>query len=348
MDTRKIQTVGGGTYTVSLPKGWAETQDLEAGDTVTLHTHIDGLLVIQAAGGDDTAPERLVVSVDHDEPDPLDRMLRAAYAAGAKEATFEATEAFTADQRRTLEAAARDLTGVSVAERSEAEITVRTLLDSEEVSVRQSIRQLEFVALEMHRDAVDALRGEGDPEGLADRDDQADRLHALIGRSFARGLARLDEVDALGVTRPELFELWATTRELERVADHAEALADLAAETRRAVDDDRAEDVAALADTARGAVAEAVSAVIGDDGVEAARAALAARDQVCEEVATVESTFPADSRLRPALRRISRTAEHGGNIAEFGLQRAVRQGELTGPTQQSGTRDEGADLTAGE
>jgi phosphate uptake regulator len=57
MDTRKIQTVGGGTYTVSLPKEWAESVDVAAGSVVGLHIHIDDVLVIQPqeCGADATA-----------------------------------------------------------------------------------------------------------------------------------------------------------------------------------------------------------------------------------------------------------------------------------------------------
>ncbi|WP_280535440.1 AbrB/MazE/SpoVT family DNA-binding domain-containing protein [Halopenitus sp. POP-27] len=48
VETRKVQTVGNGTYTVSLPKEWAEAEGVAAGDTVTLHRHTDGILAVQA------------------------------------------------------------------------------------------------------------------------------------------------------------------------------------------------------------------------------------------------------------------------------------------------------------
>lgn len=208
METRKIQTVGGGTYTVSLPKEWAEAQDIDTGDTVNLHTHIDGILALQAREYEDGASGRVAIRVAHDEATSLERTLRAAYAVGAKEVQLDSSDDFTTDQRRVVDQVARNLTGVSVTEESESKITVRTLLNTDEVSVRQSVRQLKFVALSMHRDATAAVTGNANPGNLADRDDQADRLYAMIDRSFARGLARLDEVDALGLTRSELFELW--------------------------------------------------------------------------------------------------------------------------------------------
>lgn len=344
METRKIQTVGGGTYTVSLPKGWAEAQDIDTGDTVNLHTHIDGILALQAREGEDGEPGRVAVRVAHDEATSLERTLRAAYAVGAKEVHLDAVDGFTTDQRCVVDQVARNLTGVSVTEESESKITVRTLLDTEEVSVRQSVRQLKFVALSMHRDATAAVSGDVNPGNLADRDDQADRLYAMIDRSFARGLARLDEVDALGLTRSELFELWGTTRELERVADHAEGIATVATEIDDPVDEPITEEIRDIGQRTREIVADAVSVIIGDADVETAQQALTARDQVREEITSFECQLAGSAnesaQLKPILDRLRRTAEHGGNIAEFGLRHAIRHGELTDPPQEAANTDD--------
>lgn len=339
METRKIQTVGGGTYTVSLPKEWAEAQDIDTGDTVNLHTHIDGILALQTREGEDDAPRRVAVRVAHDEATSLERILRAAYTVGAKEVNLNATEVFTTEQRRVVDHVARNLPGVSVVEESDTKITVRTLLATDEVSVRQSVRQLKFVALSMHRDATAALTEDASPGSLADRDDQADRLYAMIDRCLARGLARLDEVDALGVTRPELFELWATTRELERIADHAESIGIVATRINDALDGSIQDEIRQIARMARELVTDAVSVIVGDTDVETARQALTARDQVREEITTVEcrlgESSNGGSHLRPILNRLRQTAEHGGNIAELGLRHALRHGELAEPTQET-------------
>lgn len=339
MDTRKIQTVGGGTYTVSLPKEWAESQEITAGDTVALHTHVDGLLVLQVherANGPDDA---VTVRIDTDDSAFLERVLRAAYALGATDVTLVASGSFTNEQRRVVERITRNLTGASVAESSETAITIRTLLDTAEVSVRQSVRQLKFVALSMHRDATAAL-GEPNPGGLSDRDDQADRLYALIDRSFARGLSRLEAVDALGLTSTELFELWATTRELERVADHAEGIVSVATKIEPPVEDPIIDDISAIAGIVRDLVADAVSVIVGDANGKTARTVLTTRDEVREAIMALDRRLIESAEsctLRPALDRLRRTAEHGGNIAELGLRKAIRRGDLT-PLSDEGSR----------
>lgn len=343
MDTRKIQLVGGGTYTVSLPKEWAESQDIAAGDAVNLHTHIDGLLVVQAQEREDDVPRQITVPVAHNDAHRLERTLRAAYGAGTKEVILDRTDPFTTEQRRVVDRVARNLPSVSVVEESDTKIIVRTLLDTTEVSVRQSVRQFKFVALSMHRDATAALTQDANPVDLADRDDQADRLYAMIDRSFARGLARLDEVEALGVTSPELFELWATTRELERVADHAEGIGTLVSRIDDTAGGDLLDEVHTIASAARAVIADAVSVIIGVAEVQTAQRALRARDHICEDITALEHRLIESSNgslhLRPILHRLRRTAEHGGNIAELAIQQAIRQDDLIERDQETGNED---------
>lgn len=329
MEQRTVQQVGGGTYTVSLPKEWAEAEGIAAGTTVNLHTHLDGLLVVQVRERDDAPARRVAVGIDDADPAWVERVLRAAYAAGAERVTLDAATAFTDAQRRAIRRVGRDLTGVTVSESASSRATVRTLLDAEEVSIRQSVRQLRFVALSRHRDATAALTGDAAPPEPGG-DDRADRLYALVDRHFARGLARLEEVDALGLTRPELFELRATARELERVADHAERLGGLGADP----PDDAAGDVRTAARTARGIVDDAVGSVVGDAGTEAARRALAARDRLRTDLAALDRRLLADGdgdyRLARALDCIRETADCGGAVAELALRAAVRRGDLPG------------------
>jgi phosphate uptake regulator len=330
METRKIQTVGNGTYTVSLPKEWAEREGVDAGDVVDVHTHLDGLLVVQPR---DTPPddERAVTVPVDGTPDAVERAVRAAYAAGCEAVTLDTAGELAGRQRATLGRVVRNLTGVTVGDDGR---TVRVLLDAEEVSVRQSVRQLRFVALSMHDEATAALF-DGDPTGV-DRDDQADRLYAMVDRHLARALERLDEVDALGVTRSELFELWATARELERVADGAERIGRVA-ETLDGVDERTADPLRALAGDARSAVDDAVDALVGDAGIDAARRALDARDAVREDAAALDrrlfESTTADYRLVRVLDVCRRTAEHGGTIAELALRAAVRRGDAPTPTE---------------
>ncbi|MFC7325053.1 AbrB/MazE/SpoVT family DNA-binding domain-containing protein [Halorubrum rutilum] len=333
METRKVQTVGNGTYTVSLPKAWAESHGLSAGDVVTLHDHVDGVLAVQARERThDEAP--VSARIESSDPAVIERALRAAYAAGAREVAIERDGPLTPEARRVVERVARERIGVSVAAESEAATTVRIMLDSEEVSVSQSLRQLAFTVRSVHRDAVAALASPPDSPPIGSRDEQVDRLSAMVERSVSCGMADLGEVDSLGKNRSELFETWTAMRELGRVRDAAGAIGDAAASLDDPPTDARLETCRDVGDAVREIVSDGVDVVLGDADVDAARDAIGDLRRVRERLDAFDRTLDDAEGDTAALRRVSRglrrTAECGDRIAEVGLRRAVRCGEPIG------------------
>jgi phosphate uptake regulator len=322
MDQRKIQQVGNGTYTVSLPKEWARGVDIEAGSVVTLRAHLDDLLVVQAAESDDDGA--LDVEVGDEAAARLEQLLRAAYAAGIERVRFTAPEGFDDAQKRALKRGARNLCGLTVDTESGTELSMETLLDSRGVSVQQSVRQLTYVALGAHESAVAAVTSD-DLEDPIPQDDHADRMYALVDRHFQRALVRLEEVDALGLTRPQLFGCWRTARELERVADHAERIAAIGAEL-DAPAPATADRLTALAGRTHDVVETAVDTVLDDPDRATAQRALTERDAIRSDVRAFEADLlDGDDavHLVRVLDSLERTAEHGGNVAEVGLGMAL-------------------------
>ncbi|SDX90191.1 AbrB/MazE/SpoVT family DNA-binding domain-containing protein [Halopenitus persicus] len=398
METRKVQTVGNGTYTVSLPKEWAEAEGVAAGDTVTLHRHTDGILAIQArnASENDGRDETVDRDADGDgsgttdrsgpavrtaalDPRSLAGTLRAAYAAGVRTVELDHEEPLDVECRRAIESVLRRRIGTSTTETAMTETAttetattetsttetsttetsttetpvtetsttetsttetsttetdgsgtaVRMLLDPGEVSVSQSVRQLAFVVDATQRAAIEALATAGDRSTVAERSDHAARLSAMIDRTVTLGLADLEAADAIGASRPALFESWTAMRELERVR---EAAADVAAAADRMDEpptESRVAETRELAADVRSIVADGVGVVVGDDDAEAARQALAAEARTREAIdafdrrlATAEGSTP---ELRAVLSRLRRTAERGGAIAELGLRRTMRR-----------------------
>jgi phosphate uptake regulator len=90
------------------------------------------------------------------------------------------------DRMEAIRAEVRGLTGFEVLGTSEQSVTLRTLVAAEHVSIGKSAIRLEIIALAMHQDAINAVL-QGD-ETLAtkviDRDSEADKSFALVGRCF--------------------------------------------------------------------------------------------------------------------------------------------------------------------
>lgn len=333
METRKLQKIGGSTYSVSLPKEWATEHRLEAGMPIHLYPHTDGSLVVRSTARDGGPLSTTTLSTT--DADSVSRALRAAYAVGYDTVTLVAPEGeeLTAEERRAVRRLVQTMVGMSVVEETTERITVENLLDASEVSIRQSVIQLQFTALSMHRAAVERLRRHArddavDIDPLDERDDEVDRLFEMLTRHFNRSLTNLGEIDDLDVRRPELFDYYLVARQLERVADHAVRIGSLADRADPTVDDELLASVVALAETAREVVETATMAVV-EASPERAHEALDHRGRAVDDVhaldrALFERAPPGAYALSRVLASLTRTADCGGNVARVALRTSVR------------------------
>jgi phosphate uptake regulator len=327
METRKVQLAGGSTYTVSLPKQWAEEHGVEAGSRLVVAPHDDGSLTVRV---NDIRDGQTAVCARLDGNDPA-RAVGALYVAGFDEITL--TGSFDPSTRQTVRESVRRFAGLTVVEEDDDRLVLRCPLDPGDVSVRQTTIQLQFVALSMYREAAGALtRTDTDrAAAVGERDDEADRLFALVRRQFQRALTDLGEVQAMGASRSELFDYYAVARNLERVADHAEKLAGIADEASPPAD--RREAVEDAARRAGRVVEDATSVTLGDGDPVTAGRALDDRDDLLAELEALDRALYEDGgddvyRLGVAVDSIARVAEYGGNIADVGIQAAAREGSL--------------------
>ena len=310
---RTVQLAGGSTFTVSIPKGWAQERDIGPGTGLFIYPFEDRLVVAPSdrAGDERTA----VLETDRLETDVLRRRIRAAYAAGADEIAVRSGTGVDTDARRAARTAVTELVGVEVAEETETELVVRSLLDSTEVSLARTIEQLRGLVVPMHREAVEAVVTDdaGFAQRVADRDDDVDRLFALVCRQFYRVLQDVREVDRLEADRLEAFTRFRVARYLERVADHAERIAAVAEHQSTAPNPAVGDRLESLGADARGVLTTAL-----DGG---ARAALERRATVRADLDEFDRRLYDEGgddayRYGRALEGIRRTAENGGNVAE--------------------------------
>jgi len=332
MERRKAQLTGGTTFTVSLPKEWATEVGLETGDTLRLYTQ-DQTLIVEPDWVDDGHWET-AVSVADSSGTEVRRTIEALYTTGFEEIAL-ADPAGLGANRREISTTARGFVGLETVEASDTRVSLRSLLDSETVSVEQSTVQLQQTALSMHADAVTAfLDGDGAAaEQIGERDDQVDRLYAMISRHFQRSLVSPRETEALDLDQADLYAYQTTARQLERVADHAEKIATRAAQFDRPVPDTFADEIDRTAAAALGVVERATSSVLGDAAVETAHEALDDRDRITDDLEAIERDLhergvPDSHLIALVLESLRRTAEYGGNVAETALQTAGRDDRL--------------------
>ncbi len=333
METRKVQLSGGTTYTISLPKAWAEEHGIESGTVLALHPNGDGSLLVEARADRDTADWEATIDVSTDEDAAIRQRIRAAHAVGTDAVTLVDTTGHPPDRRQLVERTISGLSGFEIIESSDTRIRLRNLIDAENVDVRKSTLRLRLVMLAMHRDAISAVV-QDDPDlaqQVIRRDNEADKLLAMITRHFRRSLSDLHEVEKLGWARDELFEYYYVARQFERIADHAEKIAGFAMDPDAPVPDEFSEEIDDLGSAARDVVDEAADVILTDAGIETANQALARRDALMERLEALDrDLYDHDSSaeayvLGLLLDSLRRTAEYGANVAEVGVERVTRE-----------------------
>jgi phosphate uptake regulator len=314
---RKVQMTGGSTYTVSIPKPWAKARGIGSGSPLHLYPFEDRLVVAQPDDADGASVRRATIDVDAVDEETLAGRIEAAYAAGSDEIVVESDAGFSTSQRRTAGRAITDLVGMEIATETERRLLATSLLDTTEISLDGTIEQLRGIALSMQETAVEAAFGDGsgpEPRHIVSRDDDVDRLFALVSRQFYRVLAEVREIDRLRTDRSTAFTQFRIARQLERIADHAEGIADVADRLADAPPDELGSAFETAAADARRVVRTAL-----DDAPDEA---LSRRDELAERLEALDRRLYESHRedvylYGRILESVRRTAEYGANIAEI-------------------------------
>ncbi|MFW5956264.1 MAG: PhoU domain-containing protein [Halorhabdus sp.] len=335
METRKVQLSGGTTYTVSLPKSWAQEHGIDAGSTLSLYPNSDGSLLVEPEIDRSTETWSTTVDISTDADSTIRRRIQALHVVGFDSVTLVDKTGHSTERRALIEDTVADLSGFELLEAGETRIQLTNLIDAENVDVRKSALRLRLVMLGMHRDAVNAVLN--DDETLAqrviDRDSEADKLFAMITRHFRRALTNLYEVEKLAYNRDELFEYYYVSRQFERIADHAEKIAQFTLDPEISIPSPFDEHIDRLSSSSRQVVDTAADVILADAGIEGAYTALTKRDELTAGLTELDRELythddPAEAYVVGLLLdSIRRTAEYGGNIASIGIQQVARDCE---------------------
>lgn len=332
METRKVQLSGGTTYTISLPKSWAQEHGIDAGSSLSLYPNGDGSLLVEAEADRLTETRSTTVDVSTDSDSAIRQWIHALHAVGFDIVALVDRTGHSAERRELVEDTVANLSGFELLEVGDTKIRLTNLIDAENVDIRKSTLRLRLVMLGMHRDAVSAVLT--DDESLAqrviDRDNEADKLFAMVTRHFRRALTNLHEVEKLEYTRDELFEYYYVSRQFERIADHAEKIARFTLDPEVTIPPNFEDRINSLASSSRQVIDTATDVILADTGIEGAHTAFTERDDLTDALRELDRELythddPAEAYVVGLLLdSIRRTTEYGGNIASIAVQQVAR------------------------
>ena len=329
METRKVQVTGGSTYTVSIPKTWANDNDVSAGSTVEFYPEGDSLFMTPTGVDDQTEGTLDITGLEGTE---LIRAVMTMYVSGFDVIVLESGR-ITNDQRGMIREATQSLVGLEVLEETKDEIVIRDLLDSSELSIHNAVTRMRLIAASMLEDALLALRDlDRDlAHDVIQRDDDVDRLWMVVSRIFRATLRTPKASEELGLPREVCFDYHSSARQLERIGDHATKIAHLTLEIDQEVPEDVLTAIEELHNDVVSVIDGGMDALFTDDSDEATQLANDVRKQVREIDQTARGIDELLRELDPAhaqlvgliVDSVSRTADYGGNIAETALQKAA-------------------------
>lgn len=241
MDTRKVQRTGKSTFIVSLPKSWATKNSISAGSIIYINQGDNGALTLST----DRSEREMRVRLDIGDKtgEHLVRDIIGCYVGGYR--TIEVTSGHMSSiQKKDLHLIVNKLIGPEILEETINKVVIQDLLSSEELQSERALKRIRTVVKSMISDSLSSLLNNNE-ELAADviqRDNDVDRLNLLIARQFTE-ILRSGSVKQETLNPITAFNYMQASSNLERIADHAYRIAEIAGQRRYNLPDDLKDEI---------------------------------------------------------------------------------------------------------
>ncbi len=226
MDTRKVQRTGKSTFIVSLPKSWATKNGISAGSIIYINQGDNGSLTLST----DRSERDLRVRLDIGDKmgEHLVRDIIGCYVGGYR--TIEVTSGHMSSmQKKDLHQIVNKLIGPEILEETINKVVIQDLLSSEELQSERALKRIRTVVKSMITDSLSSLLNNNEELAIdvIQRDNDVDRLNLLISRQFTE-ILRSGSVRQETLNPITAFNYMQAASNLERIADHAHRIAEIA------------------------------------------------------------------------------------------------------------------------
>ncbi|HET8685830.1 MAG TPA: phosphate uptake regulator PhoU, partial [Methanosarcina sp.] len=208
---------------------------IETGMRVSIQAQPDGKLLI-----DPILEERVIktkrIDVTGCEVKELERDIIAAYLHGYDRIQLS-SERLLAEHKQTIRRVCYKLIGPEITEESSNCVVIQDLLNPNELPIKKGVQRMFLIAGSMQKDAVRAFKTIDYDLALdvSQRDDEVDRLYLLISKQFRSILCggRMPNSAETNIEKYHEFRMAASS--LERIADHAQKIANVASKLQQPV-----------------------------------------------------------------------------------------------------------------
>ena len=220
---RKVQSTGGGTFTLSLPKQWVIKQHLKTRDAIKIDWRPSGALRLTPVEFDNTTVRTIIFDLENLPQQSLFDHLMGAYIAGADVIKVRYKSQNQRNLRQQIRRFLRATRGFEMYSEEEKEFELRCLLNTGDMPISSSLNRMYLQLSSSIRDILSVFEGE-DPtflDDLDERESEIDALLHLIERQVRLLVDNYSIAAKLNMTRIQSLESGNLARSLERMMDHA-------------------------------------------------------------------------------------------------------------------------------
>ncbi len=187
--TRRVQRTGVSSLSVTLPKSWTDSMNLEVGDALRFRDLGRGRLELSPANVDSPEERRerlLRIDGSGAAPNLISRLLVGGYITGQDHIIVNARGGLTADQRKEVRRTVAHVLGMTVVEESTDAIEVQNFVDPGRYQLHRLLGQV----VRILRSELDACAsslsnaGGASLEQLGALEDEVDRFYLLMVRQL--------------------------------------------------------------------------------------------------------------------------------------------------------------------
>jgi phosphate transport system protein len=229
LETRKLQKIKGGSFTLSLPKQWVEKRELKSGEQIIVAEEDDGSLRIAPMSAGFEKPFEVTLAVESfPNLQALEYCVATYYIQGSTQINITSKKIMSAEQKKRLKQLRTELPGVEVAEEEANHLSFQVLIDPASVSMESLIEKTSAFSLKLQEDAASALVewNLALAKEVQERAGEAQRHYRVMIRQVALASLSRHIADKIGVRNcQENITFALVARDISRLVYHSSQIA---------------------------------------------------------------------------------------------------------------------------
>ena len=223
VEFRKIQSTGGSSSIVSLPKDWVISNHLRTSQEIAILPQENGMLLLNPHIH--IEKERLVKKIDINAkmtPNFLLRLIIGSYVMGYSLIKISANREFPSKFRDVIINFIKMTVGIEIAEENFSEIILQETISINDMTFEKGIKRMEILVKSMHKDISLALETH-DQHLLTSvilRDEEINKFHRLVRHQMNRIINNTFLAQYSKVSIERLKQNFLLSQNIERIGDH--------------------------------------------------------------------------------------------------------------------------------